>query len=313
MASAGATGSEEAPTKPKTPEKAVDPNEQARSQAFKDLVKDFPKGVQIQIDGLTSDAGKIMNGQFGLVDCHLFGKPISVHEPTGTEPRVQVRLSNGQMRRLKRECLTVVALTSGSSVIIFGLTSDSGKAINGKSGLITSAIPGDERVKVQMHHNAQTMSLKRANLVRLPQGSGNVRPQENKSEPAAKKRRVLTQSQRDANFTSVAEFQKMREERHEIIQDAFLTGPKEKHLALAAIRKLIEREPLVAQKCICLLDVWHNTNNKIWSQADALHGEELSKFLTHEDRDGRLHNPIENVEEQNLNFRQNSMIFFSKR
>lgn len=63
---------------------------------------------------------------------HFMGKLPTPTEPTGTDPRCEVQLSNGQMRRLKKECVSIVALTAGVRVIVFGLQSDSGKKINGK-------------------------------------------------------------------------------------------------------------------------------------------------------------------------------------
>jgi len=113
----------------------------------------FSPGDVIEVAGLTSAAGKELNGQKGVVlKCFT------------AEGRAEVRMPYG-IKKLKFENITKMDLEGGDRymVEIFGLQSESGKANNGCRGFVTAKNEETGRFEVKINKDKK-LSLKPDNL-----------------------------------------------------------------------------------------------------------------------------------------------------
>eukprot|EP00854_Cymbomonas_tetramitiformis_P012224 gene12224-14435_t len=128
------------------------------------------EGIRVRVEGLTSDAGRLLNGREGTVTRFL-----------ADSGRWGVRI-DGQLdlKVIKPECLrSAVALDSvtskgepssvypGCRVKVDGLQSDAGRLLNGQSGVATRFSSESDRWSVQMEHPEKASKMiKEANLQR---------------------------------------------------------------------------------------------------------------------------------------------------
>jgi len=110
-------------------------------------------GEIVEVSGLTSDAGKHLNGQKGVV--------LNCSEADG---RAEVRLAKG-LKRLKFESLTRMDWADGDRVLVevSGLESESGKQMNGQRGFIRDRDPATGRYDVRINKD-KILKLKPENL-----------------------------------------------------------------------------------------------------------------------------------------------------
>eukprot|EP00933_Yihiella_yeosuensis_P006966 TRINITY_DN111823_c0_g1_i1.p1 TRINITY_DN111823_c0_g1~~TRINITY_DN111823_c0_g1_i1.p1 ORF type:complete len:264 (+),score=59.89 TRINITY_DN111823_c0_g1_i1:59-850(+) len=134
-------------------------------------------GVIVEINGLQSEAGKAQNGKKGILKNFLEDKG-----------RWEVDLGNGKIMSLKADNLVRTQVKSrwaqasaeeeaakaaeetaklpfkpGQRVEVFGLESESGRKVNGKSGLVIKYLPEKGRFQVELGLE-NPMSLKPENL-----------------------------------------------------------------------------------------------------------------------------------------------------
>jgi len=113
----------------------------------------FNPGDIVEVGGLSSEAGQLLNGSKGVVlKCYV------------SDGRAEVRLASGQ-KKLKFENLTKMDWAGGdqAQVEVFGLTSETGKAMNGLAGVITGTSPGGGRFEVKIDDDRK-VSFKPDNL-----------------------------------------------------------------------------------------------------------------------------------------------------
>lgn len=110
-------------------------------------------GDVVEVSGLSSAAGKQLNGGQGVV---LQGP--------AAEGRAEVRLAAG-LKSLRPENLRVLDLASGDRFLVevAGLQSDTGRALNGQRGIATSRSHETGRFEVKLSKD-KTVSLKPENL-----------------------------------------------------------------------------------------------------------------------------------------------------
>eukprot|EP00930_Biecheleria_cincta_P001849 TRINITY_DN102941_c0_g1_i1.p1 TRINITY_DN102941_c0_g1~~TRINITY_DN102941_c0_g1_i1.p1 ORF type:complete len:636 (-),score=74.90 TRINITY_DN102941_c0_g1_i1:58-1965(-) len=113
-------------------------------------------GTVVDVTGLSSDAGKKLNGKTGVVSKFCAEKS-----------RYEVRFTSGDTASLKIDNLTVPELQLGDKVEILGLESASGKQMNGEKGTIQTYVESTSRFQVKLSAE-KTVSLKPDNLKRLP-------------------------------------------------------------------------------------------------------------------------------------------------
>lgn len=113
-------------------------------------------GTVVDVTGLSSDAGKKLNGKTGVVSKFCSEKS-----------RYEVRFTSGDTASLKTDNLKVPELQLGDKVEIFGLESASGKQMNGEKGTIQTYVECTSRFQVKLSEE-KTVSLKPENLKRLP-------------------------------------------------------------------------------------------------------------------------------------------------
>jgi len=110
-------------------------------------------GEIVEVAGLTSDAGRPLNGQKGLVlSCSV------------AEGRAEVRLAKG-LKRLKFENLTKMDWAGGDRVLaeVVGLESDGGKQMNGQRGFIRDRDAETGRYDIRINKD-KILKLKPENL-----------------------------------------------------------------------------------------------------------------------------------------------------
>eukprot|EP00930_Biecheleria_cincta_P098735 TRINITY_DN90389_c0_g1_i1.p1 TRINITY_DN90389_c0_g1~~TRINITY_DN90389_c0_g1_i1.p1 ORF type:complete len:449 (+),score=87.05 TRINITY_DN90389_c0_g1_i1:39-1385(+) len=112
-------------------------------------------GRRVKVQGLTSDSGKLINGELGTV------------VEVDASGRVSVDLDNGEQKALKIDNLVLArSMLPGSQVQVRGLQSAGGKALNGKTGTVTSGMdPFSLRHKVLL--DGSEKALKKENLKAL--------------------------------------------------------------------------------------------------------------------------------------------------
>merc|ERR1719510_1199080 len=114
----------------------------------------FRIGDVVEISGLTSEAGKQLNGDRGVVlSC-----------PSPSEERAEVRLAAGN-KKLKPDNLKPLSFAMGDRfmVEVCGLQSESGKQLNGQRGIAVARNSENGRFEIRFSKE-KTVSLKAENL-----------------------------------------------------------------------------------------------------------------------------------------------------
>eukprot|EP00931_Biecheleriopsis_adriatica_P040918 TRINITY_DN23433_c0_g1_i1.p1 TRINITY_DN23433_c0_g1~~TRINITY_DN23433_c0_g1_i1.p1 ORF type:complete len:200 (+),score=33.40 TRINITY_DN23433_c0_g1_i1:112-711(+) len=124
----------------------------------------FKPGQKVEVFGLTSDNGKLMNGKTGIVTKYL--------KDTG---RFQLELGLANVMSLRPENLRCPGASTdwpeslpfkkGHTVEIFGLQSDEGKKMNGEIGIVVSYSSTKERFQVRV--GDEVRNIKAPNLKRV--------------------------------------------------------------------------------------------------------------------------------------------------
>mmetsp|Transcript_11544 Transcript_11544/g.26308 ORF Transcript_11544/g.26308 Transcript_11544/m.26308 type:complete len:353 (-) Transcript_11544:79-1137(-) len=111
-------------------------------------------GDVVEVSGLTSETGKQLNGDRGVV----------ISCPSASEERAEVRLASGN-KKLKPDNLKQVLFGKGDRFIVevFGLQSESGKQLNGQRGIAVAKNSENGRLEVRFSKE-KTVSLKPDNL-----------------------------------------------------------------------------------------------------------------------------------------------------
>lgn len=113
----------------------------------------FNPGEVVEVHGLQSAAGQQLNGERGVVLTCL-----------KADGRAEVRLAEGS-KKLKFENLKRLDFAAGDRFMaeVFGLQSESGRAVNGQRGIVTSRSTETGRFDVKFSKD-KTMSVKPQNL-----------------------------------------------------------------------------------------------------------------------------------------------------
>lgn len=117
-------------------------------------------GDLIEVQGLTSEAGQLLNGQAGVVTAAAAG-----------DDRAEVRLAVG-LKRLKPGNLKRMDFAAGARpmVEVHSLTSEAGRAMNGSRGVVTARNQETGRFDVTL--SDKTVALKPDNLWLLQKKEG---------------------------------------------------------------------------------------------------------------------------------------------
>lgn len=113
-------------------------------------------GDVVEVSGLTSSAGQLLNGERGVIVTCI-----------AADVRAEVRLSEG-VKKLKYENLRKLDVRAGDCfmVEVVGLQSESGKALNGQRGIVSSCNPESGRLDVKFSKE-KTVAVKPENLILL--------------------------------------------------------------------------------------------------------------------------------------------------
>jgi len=121
----------------------------------------FRAGDLVEISGLSSEAGKSMNGQRGVV--------VRCDDERG---RVEVRFDalGGKVQSLKAKNVAVVGFVPGDLVEVSGLESEAGRDLNGQKGTITQYVEEKGRYEVRLLPR-KLVNLKPENLSKVMEDS----------------------------------------------------------------------------------------------------------------------------------------------
>lgn len=169
---------------------ATKPPEEPSQEGDDEVVK---VGDQVEIFGLTSEGGSKLNGKRGLAQSFVEDKGRFQIE-LGPDSVVSVKPTNLRKIRETKPSSTeeppeakpeakpeedpARPLAAGDRVEVFGLESESGSKLNGRSGTIVEHLADKDRFKVQLTAE-EIVSIKPANLRRCP--APQPQPQEGES------------------------------------------------------------------------------------------------------------------------------------